>query len=230
MKNIKDVAVVIQARLSSQRCPRKMIRPFAGTTLTDLVLEKLTASEVIPRENIYLAVHEQELIDIGNKHGVNVFERSIQSAQAEGESITTLYEWWDKIPFKYVVMINACVPFLRMQTIDDFFSAYLDTDSDGLFGVMEKRNYFWDKKGKCLTPLTEAVMNTKTAEVIYEAAHCLYAGSIENIGKDIWMGDFSVPGDIELFSVEEKECFDIDYEWEFDLYELMYSKSQEASG
>ena len=149
MKDIKDVAVVIQARLSSQRCPRKMIRPFAGTTLTDLVLEKLTASEVIPRKNIYLAVHEQELIDIGNKHGVNVFERSIQSAQAEGESITTLYEWWDKIPFKYVVMINACVPFLSVETIDGFFRAYLNTDSNGLFGVMEKRNYFWDKKGKC---------------------------------------------------------------------------------
>ncbi len=34
-----------------------------------------------------------------------------------------------------------------------------------------------------------------------------------NIEK-IWMGDFK-KGEIELFPIDEKECFDIDYEWEF---------------
>ena len=222
MKNINEVAVVIQARLSSQRCPRKMIRPFADTTLTDLILKKLLKSSVIPKENIYLAVHEPELIDIGNKYGINVFKRSLESASAEGESIKVLYEWWDKIPFKYVIMINACLPLLKIETIDDFFKAYLNTNSDGLFGVMEKKNYFWNAEGECLTPPTEAVMNTKTAATIYEAAHCLYAGSISNIEKDIWMGDFRNKGEIDLYPVLEEECFDIDYEWEFQIYESLY--------
>ena len=39
MKSIDDIAVVIQARLGSQRVPQKMIRPIAGTTLTDVALE-----------------------------------------------------------------------------------------------------------------------------------------------------------------------------------------------
>ena len=39
MKDIKNIAVVIQARLGSQRVPQKMIKPFAGTTLTDIAIK-----------------------------------------------------------------------------------------------------------------------------------------------------------------------------------------------
>ena len=41
MKNISDVCVVIQARLNSQRVPRKMIRDFNGTNLFSLVIDKV---------------------------------------------------------------------------------------------------------------------------------------------------------------------------------------------
>ena len=67
MKNKEEVAVLVQARLSSERCPRKMIRPFAGTTLTDICIEKLLKSNTIPKENIYLSVNEPELVSIGKK-------------------------------------------------------------------------------------------------------------------------------------------------------------------
>jgi CMP-N-acetylneuraminic acid synthetase len=223
MKNIEDVAILIQARLSSQRCPKKMIRSFAGTTLTDLSIEKLLASKIIPKKNIYLAVHEPELIAIGEKHGVNVFVRSKESSMAEGESMSVLYEWWNKIPFKHIIMVNACAPMLKIETIDNFIQTYINTESNGLFGVIEKKNYFWDKEGNCFTPLTEAVMNTKTADIVYEAAHCLYASELNLIGKGLWMGDFQKPGDIELFPMNEDEVFDIDYEWEFNTYEALYS-------
>ena len=133
-----------------------------------------------------------------------------------------MYEWWDKLPFKYCILINACAPFLKVKTIEDFAKNYMQSKSDGMFGVIEKKNYFWSKDGDLLTPLTEAVMNTKTVDQVYEAAHCLYAGRMDLIGKDIWMGDFRKKGDIELFTMEERECFDIDYEWQFDLAEKIY--------
>ena len=224
MKSVNEIAVLVQARLGSQRCPNKMIRPFAGTTLTDITIEKLTRSEVIPKENIYLAVYEPELIEIGKKYDVNIFKRSEESAKSEGDSMQTLYEWWDKLPFKYVVMVNACTPFLTISTIDDFFSRYMNSDSDGMFGVVEKKNYFWDEEGNCFTPPTAAVMNTKTAKNIYEAAHCLYASSLASIGVGTWMGDFRKKGDIALAPVPEAEVFDVDYEWEFTMYEALYKQ------
>jgi len=227
MKKIEDVAVLIQARLSSERCPGKMIRPFGGTTLTDLTIEKILASKVIPRENFYLAVNEPELVAIGEKHGVNVFKRSDHSAKwdgGEGSKLTGMYEWWDKIPFKYVVLVNACVPFLTTETIDGFFDYYCKSDSDGLFAVMEKKNYFWNTEGVMINqwPDDEPTLNTKAVEVTWEAAHCLYASRLDVIGEGIWMGDFQVAGEIELYPVPEMECFDVDYEWEFNAYEKMY--------
>ena len=49
-KYIDDIAVIIQARLGSQRIPAKMLRPFAGTTLMDITIEKVLNSKVIPND------------------------------------------------------------------------------------------------------------------------------------------------------------------------------------
>lgn len=223
MKNIEDVAVIVQARLSSQRCPRKMIRDFNGTTLMDICLSKLTDS-TIPDKNIWLSVYEPELIQLCSKYPLNVFTRSEQSAMSEGTPMTEIYEWWNKIPHKYVVLVNACAPFLKLETIEKFYFSYCNSAKDGMFGVIDKKNYFWDKNNNFLTPLTESVMNTKTADVVKEAAHCLYASKLSSIGEGVWMGDFNKPGDIDLYSMDEKETFDIDYEWEFELYKTLWGK------
>lgn len=222
MKKIEEVAFLIQARLSSQRCPQKMIRPFAGTTLLDLNISKLVESNIIPNENIYVSVYEEELVEVASKYPVNIFHRSEKSAKSEGTPMTEIYEWWDKIPHKYVILTNACVPMLTVQTIDGFTKRYLEIEETGMFGVIEKKNYFWDHNGNFLTNLDEAVMNTKTANPVLEAAHCLYAGSLSDIGKGIWMGDFTKKGSISLYPVPESEIFDIDHEWEFKMYESLY--------
>ena len=222
MKKIEEVAVVIQARLSSQRIPAKMTKPFAGTTLIDIFLEKFKKCNSFPMDNFYLSVNEKELIDIGLAHGTNIYHRSAESASSEGTPMSLMYEWHNKLPHKYVVLINACVPFLQPKTIDNFVEQYLKSDKDGMFAVMEKKNYFWTEGFELLTPLTEAVMNTKTVKKTYEAAHCLYASRLDTIKDGIWMGDFNRKGDIELFPVKEEECLDIDYPWQFDLCEKLW--------
>ena len=221
MKKIEDIAVVIQARLGSQRIPQKMIKPFAGTTLTDIFMEKVKQCNSFPASNFYLSSYETELTSIADKHGLQVFHRSKESANSEGTPMSLMYEWHDKLPHKYVVLINACVPFLKPETIDNFILEYMKSDKDGMFAVMEKKNYFWNKNGEILTPLTEDVMNTKTVNPTYEAAHCLYASRLDTIRDGIWMGDF-MKNEIELYPVEESEVFDIDYQWQFDLCEKLW--------
>ena len=226
MKNKNDVCVVVQARLSSQRCPRKMVRPFAGDTLTGIILKKLKGSGVIPLENIYLSVYEPELRKIGKDNGINIFYRSHESAVwdgGEGTHITGMYEWWDKLPYKYAILVNACAPMMSIQTIDNFYNSYINSESDGMFAVIKKKNYFWNKNGKLIVPWPkgEPCMNTKVVTETLEAAHCLYAGRMDLIGQGIWMGDFN-NGEIELVPMPEEETFDVDYEWEFSLYEKMY--------
>ena len=142
MKKIEDICFLIQARLGSQRIPAKMTKPFSNTTLTDIALAKIKSSSYIPKENFYLSAWEPELKEIADKHSINIFHRSERSAKSEGTPMTEMYEWWDKLPFKYCILINACAPFLKVKTIEDFAKNYMQSKSDGMFGVIEKKNYF----------------------------------------------------------------------------------------
>jgi CMP-N-acetylneuraminic acid synthetase len=226
VKDINDVCFIVQARLGSQRVPNKVIKPFAGTTLVDIAIEKVLKSKIVPKENFYFSVHEPELKAIGKKYGVNIFERSLKSAKSEN-SILDIYEWHNRLDYEYVVLISACLPFLRTETIDSFVQEYLNISSGGMFAVMAKKQYYWNSNKNMISewPTEQKLMNTKTMPVTYEAAHCLYASRMDIIGDGFWMDD-KLPPNPELFVVEEEEALDVDYEWQFDLCELLYKQKR----
>ena len=225
MKNIKDVVFIVQSRLGSQRVSKKMLRDFGGTTLTDIVLTKLVNSTVIPNNQIYLSVYEKELIEIGEKYPINIFKRSYESANIDS-GIDVMFEWYNKLPYKYVVMVSGCNPFLKVETIDGFVNEYLNSPYDGLFGVVEKKNYFWNKSGNLLNkwPDGQDLLNTKAVEKTYEAGHCLYGSLMESIGDGKWVGSWTKENDPVLYAVDEFESFDIDYEWQFKMGEALYEE------
>jgi CMP-N-acetylneuraminic acid synthetase len=225
MKNISDILFVIQARLNSQRVPQKMIKDFNGTNLFSIAIDKVLDSEVIPKDNFYVSICEDELIDIANDKGVNIYERSYESANNDN-SLQKIYEWHDKLPFKYVVKINGCSPLLKTETIDGFVKQFVEQEEENLFGVIETKDYYWNRDGKLVTPWPEnqTIMNTKAVEVTYKAAHTLYASRMDLIKDNMFMGNFQKEGGIKLYPMDELETFDIDYEWQFKLGEILYDK------
>jgi len=227
MKNINDILFVIQARLNSQRVPQKMIKDFNGTNLFSIAIDKVLDSEVIPKDNFYVSICEDELIEIANDKGVNIYERSYESANNDN-SLQKIYEWHDKLPFKYVVKINGCSPLLKTETIDGFVKQFVEQEEENLFGVIETKDYYWNKDGKLVTPWPEdqTIMNTKAVEVTYKAAHTLYASRMDLIKRNMFMGDFQKEGGIKLYPMDELECFDIDYEWQFKLGENLYENME----
>jgi CMP-N-acetylneuraminic acid synthetase len=225
MKPLDSVAIIVQARLNSQRVPQKMIRPFYGTTLFDLVLEKIKEALPSKQDNIWASVYEPELVDIAKKQGVNIFNRSRASANNDN-SLQMIYEWHDKLPenYKYVMLVSGCNPLLEPKTIRDFYNTFNMQEEENLFAVMEKKQYYWNKEGSLVTPWPEGqtIMNTKAVEPTYEAAHVLYASRLDLIKQDKFMGDFEAPGGIKLFQMPELEAFDIDYEWQFKVAEKLF--------
>lgn len=225
MNKLQETVFIVQARLNSQRVPNKMLRPFAGKNLFGIVLDKLLSSTIIPSSQIFASVYEEELIEEASiKRNINTFQRSYESANNDSD-ITKIFEWHDKLPFKYVVIISACNPLLKVETIDAFVKQFVEQQEDNLFGVIEKKQYFWNKEGIMVTPWPkgQTLMNTKAVEPTYEAAHVLYASPMNLIKEHRYMGDFSKPGGIKLFKMDELEAFDIDYEWQFKAAEILYS-------
>ena len=224
MKDFDDIVFIVQARLNSQRVPNKMLRPFADKNLFGIVLDKLLSSNVIPSDQIYASVYEEELFfEANTKRNIRTFQRSYESANNDSD-ITKIFEWHDKLPFKYVIIISACNPLLKVETIDAFVRQFMEQEEDNLFGVIEKKQYYWNKEGIMVTPWPEGqtLINTKAVEPTYEAAHVLYASPMDLIKEHKYMGDFSKPGGIKLFKIDELEAFDIDYEWQFTTAELLY--------
>jgi len=227
MKKIEDICFIIQARLSSKRLPRKAVKPFADTSLMEIAIQKILKSKIIPKENIYMSAYEEELIDLGKKYDLNIYYRSEKSANDDGNLGTIIYEWYDKLPYKYCILLNTCQPLLKIETIDEFVKAYLETDSDGLFGVVPKKQYYWNIDGDLISPWVEGcnIMNTRLVTPTYEAAHSLYASRMAAVGEGMWMGKPPYSkGNPDLFPMEEIEVFDIDHGWEFDIAEILYKQ------
>jgi len=227
MKNLDEIAVMVQARLNSHRVPGKMIRPFADSNLFGIILDKLLESKIIPRHNIYGSVYEQELIDELDKRELNYWHRSKESAN-EDDDIKLIYEWHDKLfaKYKYVILISGCNPLLKVETIDKFVEQFVEQPEEHLFAVVKKQNYYWDQDGKMITnwPEGQKIMNTKSNfNPIFEAGHCLYGSSLELISQERFMVDFKKDF-LKLFEIHELEAFDIDYEWQFNIGEGLYKK------
>ena len=226
MKNINDIVFIIQARTQSTRVPNKMLRPFANSNLFEIAVSKILQSSIIPKDNFYLSIMDDDLINIAKKYNLNYFIRSEESTQ-EPVTLPKVFEWHDKLPFKYFVIINACNPLLKIETIDKFVVKFLEVESNGLFGVFEKKTFLFNSEGEMINRFFGedkylATLETKFVETCYEAAHSLYAGSTEDIANEIYMGSFKKPGDPSFFIMEEIECFDIDWPWQFEIAEKLY--------
>ena len=226
MKNIDDILFITQARSGSVRVVNKMLRPFGDSCLFEIALTKILASKIIPKENYYVSVRDQEFIDISDKHGVNKFIRSEASVQ-EPVTVQKVLEWHDKLDYKYWVKVNACNPLLTVETIDKFVEAFMNSDSRGMFGVFEKKTFLFDSEGRMLNKFHGedkylATLETKFVETCYEAAHSLYAGTCSDIADGIYTGTFKDKGNPEFFPMDVSECFDIDWPWQFELAEAIY--------
>jgi CMP-N-acetylneuraminic acid synthetase len=232
MKDKKDILVMVLARLESERVPNKMVLPICNSNLFQICLNKLKLSKIIPQENIYVSVYNQELINISKKLNVNIWNRSKKSVNSEAESLKELYDFWDKLNYKYVITINPCHLFYKLETIEDFYLTFLNSKNEGLFSVIKKKNYFFDLDGKIIVgkygdDSDTKSFNTKRVEEIYEAEHGLQASKLEWIKNEKWLGTFKKKNDPELYVIKKEnfEYFDIDYQWQFNISKKIYESN-----
>jgi N-acylneuraminate cytidylyltransferase len=236
MKNINDICLILQARKDSTRVPNKMLKSFCDSNLFEIAINKILKSKIIPKDNFYLSIMDDEFFDIAKKYNINVFKRSNESVQ-EPVTMHQVFEWYKKGPdmsnkHKYFILVNASNPILSIKTIDDFVKKYMESDSNGMFGVFEKKTFLFDSEHKMMNDFYGddkylATLETKFVETTFEAAHTLYAGSLEDLRNNIYMGSFKEKNNPDFYVMEELECFDIDWPFQFDVAELMYKQRKD---
>ena len=228
MKDINKICFILQARVNSTRLPGKMIKPFADSTLIEIALQKIKQS-IFPNTNLYLSVNDSELIDIANKHKVNVFLRSKNSTKKDNIEPPTLpevFDWWDKLDYDYYMLMNACNPLVEIDTINNFINKFLKSPSNGLFSVLEHKRFFYRKDGSSLQKFSgsneaKSTFNTKFIEPLYSGGP-LRAGKMSDIGEHIYMGNFVNTNNPPMIDYPSDQYADIDHEWEFKAVEQLY--------
>lgn len=164
------VGVFSFGRKSSQRCPNKLLRPFGGTTLTDIALAKLASFG----DQAFFAAHEEEFQDKCAAHGVRFVPRSAVSAAID-EPITEILSFLRDQPNTHFLIVNACLPFLSAETIRRFLAECLAGGAEPAFGVIRRQNHFITLDHRPLNyPADLLTINSKTVQPVYEFAHALY--------------------------------------------------------
>ena len=209
--------IFTQARLASQRLPRKMLLPFGSpaNSLWNIACEKLDQIQ-LPRERKWVSVYESSLEDVAENYDVSVYWRSYQSAHSDN-GVAEIWEICSAVDFDYYVMFNPCLPMLSVETIQDFLDYFMAIPEESLFGVVPVRDYFWGEDGNLRFPTGVSLLNTKEAPLLYKAAHALYAGRVSDIRKNVQLGDFTkdnpslyvMKNKVELLDVDDAEDFKI---------------------
>jgi CMP-N-acetylneuraminic acid synthetase len=212
----RSVAVFSFGRTGSQRCPNKMLRPFGGTTLTDIALSKFARAS----RPTFFAGFEPEFKDRCARHGVRFVQRDERSASID-EPITEILSFLRTETFSHLLCVNASLPFLELDTIESFLDDCLSHDWAPAFAVCRKTNHLMTLDREPINfELGAKTINTKTVRPVLEFAHALYFFERNYFFREGRYWDWHTVRLVEL--PDKLQTIDIDTEEEFRIAEALW--------
>ena len=219
LKSEKDLSIFLNVRKHSTRCPNKMLRPFAGTTLLNICLEKI---DKLGWHSIYYGAHEEELLEEARKYDrLKILKRSYESAHSSSDA-SKIFEILKHIPTRWVLWINPSHPFLTIETVEKAVKCFLSIENNSLTSVRENRGWFYFHNGAPINN-KDVIIDTKKSDFIYEVAHAFHIYEREFMIKNQKPWE-NKKGEPYLFPIPHIESYDIDTEEEFYMAESLYRK------
>ena len=213
------------ARMQSTRCKRKMIRLFAGTTLTELAVKRLAAINNF--DAVYFAAYENELLEIANKYlplkSVIYRDKESAFAGANPDDFLKTYDFLRKVDFDYCMWINSCHVFLRPETIDDAASEFRTKEFKSMTAVKKCFTWFYTMEGDSINN-DPAITSTQFTTPLLEVTHAFHIFSKDQLFKSqsYWNNRKNDPF---LYPIDDKEALDIDTEQDFVNVEFVYKNN-----
>ena len=219
MKNKNSICIVIQGRINSERCKRKMVRKIHDTSLIDQALSKINISKLSKNYNCYYAVGDKILIDkIKNYKNLKLIRRNKISINSDQPKI--VYNYFNQIEEDYIVWINPCALFLKASTIENAIKIFFKNNKiKSMTSVSKKNTWLYNNKFQPIGNNNN--LNSKLMKEFYLASqnfhifnrkfyleHAQYFNNVRN--------------DPFLYEVEDIESLDVDTESEFELVKYLY--------
>lgn len=221
---MKDISILINARVNSSRTKNKLIRPYNRTTLLDIALDKLSKLDYFNYR--FLAAHDKTLIKKLEKYNnIKLLERSADSVAPGPHHPLITFEHYNNIPTEYFFVMNPCSAFLSLDTIKLAYEFFQSTSYNSYISVERSRDWYFDKNGKPLTHKNaNALQNTSDGDYYFKASHAFYIANknfFKNHNGKLWSLTINDPYLIEIPTLES---IDVDTDIDFEISEFLFSK------
>lgn len=229
-KTRKPISAVVNARIESSRIERKMIRPYAGTTLLDIALAKLNGLDFF--DHRFLAAAEDEIKRMAAPYpNVKVLERRPEAVARGPHEPMVTFEHYTRLPTRHFMVINACAAFLSPETIRKAHDIFQATDHPSYIAGIPTREWIFDEAGNPVTHKNpDTLQNTTHVPLHYKVTHSFYIADRDRFVKTrgkLW--DLK-PGDPQIIEMPVEEAVDVDTELEFEFSQFMYEKKMGKRG
>lgn len=221
---MKPISAIVNARLQSSRMKSKMVRPYCGTDLLEIALEKLNGLDFF--EHRYLAVAEDELARKAEKFpNVEVLRRKPEAVAPGPHHPLITFEHYTRVPTEFFFVINPCAALLTRDTIKKAFDIFQQTDFRSYIAVEQTRDWLFSASGEALTHKNAGgFQNTSDGEYFLRATHAFYIANrdyfVSHDGQ-LWTLQKNDP---HLIPMPSGEAVDVDTDLDFEISEYLYGK------
>ena len=228
---METVSVFLPTRKGSERVANKNTRVFAGFSngLLEVKLSQLIKTKRI--DEIVLSSNDEASLDYGKKIAkeegrLKVIERPDDLAL----SSTNLIDLVNYVPsicnMSHILWTHVTSPFVMADDYDNAVKKYfqtLDEGYDSLMSVKTIQNFLWSKeKNDLINRLTDIKWpRTQDLMPLYEIDSAFFIAS-----KNVYLNNKDRIG-VKPFLMEQSghKSFDVDWEDDFELAELIYKHS-----
>ena len=194
------------------------LEKFDKTTVVDIILKNLKNLKIVILEDMIKNLKKCQIMS-------KFLQRSLNSVSID-YPIKDCLHFIKNINADYILLVNSCLPFLSLDTINNFLEIGKKNNYKPATVISEKKNYFFNKKYKPINFSSKIkTLNTKTVKPVYEYANALYffnKNYFFRYGK-YWNWD-----KVKLFSIANKiELLDIDTEEDFKIAESVWKNINE---
>jgi CMP-N-acetylneuraminic acid synthetase len=228
---MKNIAFFLPTRKGSERVLNKNTRSFAGQDggILKIKIEQLLE---VPELPIVLSTNDVESIQVAES-----FENDriviIMRPDYLCSSSTNIEDFINYIPtvfnYEHVFWVHATAPFSNKEVYIDALNKYFDILSkqshDSVISVNKIQQFLWDSESNKVINHDRSVLKwprTQDLKPLYEINHAFYISSRDNYLK---LSDRI--GEIPyLYELDKLQSFDIDWEDDFKLAELLYEATR----
>ncbi len=221
-------------REGSTRLTKKMIRPFANTSLHEIQLkkfEKLMESDLFSGIGMAINKNDKTLWEMTEKTNVPIIERNDESVAGLLPRSKELHFLKD-IDADYIMWINGCLPFLTVESIQKAAKEFIENypDFKSMTSVKVKYNWYWNSETKkAINNLDPKVASTQKCPPLLETAHAFHIFNRKHILENDSYFNLEKDDPHLYVMKDEIECLDIDHKLDFEVCEALWKVKNQKS-